>query len=154
QKILLNESEALPLTGRVVGIEDSGQGLGRECFREGPDKVAAAELLEVELARGRRAPQAQSIYRLASVAYNWTIKRNADQTRLASRNRAKCASLNFKPAIQLDLDLLVRTRDLPGIGPTKPIVGFFLLPSIPNRLLEHPVFVPKPVAHCRKLESG
>ena len=57
QKVLLHKAQALPQTGRVVGIEDSGEGFSPEPLCYGADEIAVAELLKVELVRSGGGPQ-------------------------------------------------------------------------------------------------
>src|SRR5207245_7513367 len=62
-------------------------------------------------------------------------------------NRLQSPTADFERAIQLDSDLLVRTRDLPWIRVTQPVVRPLLLPAVVDRLPEHAVFVAQSVAH-------
>ena len=55
EKVLLHEAQLLAHARRVVGIEHARDGLRGERFGERADKVAAAELLEIE--RGRASPR-------------------------------------------------------------------------------------------------
>ena len=57
QEILLGEPQPLAGPGGVVGVEDTGQALGRDLVVHGAEEVAAAELGEVEGVRRRRPPE-------------------------------------------------------------------------------------------------
>src|SRR5207244_11295132 len=67
EKILLHESQSLPLTGGVVRIEHSREGLGRKRLGQRPDKVAAAEPVKVEVIWRCRGPEAKCVDRLAAI---------------------------------------------------------------------------------------
>src|SRR4029434_3246790 len=54
----------------------------------------------------------------------------------------------------LALALLLRSGDLPGIGPPQPVIGLLLLPAVPDGLPEDSVLVPEAVAHGRQLQGG
>ena len=60
---------------------------------------------------------------------------------------------NFNRAIQLHFNLLVGACNFPRVRTTQPVVGLFLLPTIPDDLLKNPVFVPEAVSHCRDLHQ-
>ena len=80
-----------PMAGGVVRIEHARERLGRERLGQRADEVAAAELLEVEVVRRRRGPEAQRVDGLAAVADDRAIERDADQAgRLAGDRRASC----------------------------------------------------------------
>ena len=49
QEILLHEAQALSHAGGIVWIQHAGQRFGRESPSQGADKIAAAELLKVEI---------------------------------------------------------------------------------------------------------
>jgi hypothetical protein len=59
RKILLHKAQRLAHARRIVGIEGSRQGFRRQSSRQRSDKIAAAELLEIEVVRGGSSPQAQ-----------------------------------------------------------------------------------------------
>jgi hypothetical protein len=58
----------------------------------------------------------------------------------------------FERAADLDLDLLLPPRHLPGIGVTQPVVRPLALPAVLDPLAEDAVFVAQPVAHGRQLQ--
>ena len=57
QKIFLYKAQTLPQTGRVVRVEDSGEGFRSQSLCYGADEIAVAELLKVKLVRRGGAPQ-------------------------------------------------------------------------------------------------
>ena len=59
--------------------------------------------------------------------------------------------LQCERTVEFDLDRLVRTRHLPRVLATQPVVGLFALPAVLDRLPEHAVFVTQPVAHGGEL---
>ena len=68
EEIFLHQPELAALRRRVVGIKDAGQRFGAERLGHRGDEIAFAEALEVERMRGRGAPQAKRVDRLAAVA--------------------------------------------------------------------------------------
>ena len=153
EEVLLDEAQPLPVRRRVVGIEDARERLGRQRLGERADEVAAAELLEVEVVGGRRGPETQRVDRLAAVADDGPVVGDADsRTRgpsgITLQAPAPCIS---NGAVELDLHLLVRAGDLPGVGPAEPVVRLLALPAVLDRLAEDAVLVAQPVAHGRDL---
>src|SRR5262249_18406124 len=61
------------------------------------------------------------------------------------------AATHLERAVQVDLDPVVRAGDLPGVGATEPVVWVLALPTVLDRLPEHPVLVAQAVAHGREL---
>ena len=91
QKILLHEAQSLPHARRVVGIEHSRQGFGRERLGHRADEIAVAEFLKVEIVGRSRGPQPQRVDGLAAVADHGPIKRNADQRGRPAGNGAQAS---------------------------------------------------------------
>ncbi len=154
QEILLHEAQRLSHARRVVGIEHPRQGFGGERLGHRADELAVAEYLEIEVVRRRRGPQSERVDALAAVAHHGAIERNADQAGRAAVDRAQGPSPHLERAAELDLHLLVRARDLPGVGAAQPVVRALLLPAGLDDLPEDAVFVAEPIAHGRELHRG
>ena len=110
-----------------------------------------AECLKVKIVESSSGPQAQRVDRLAAVGDDRAIKWNADQSGWPARDNAQTPATYLEGGVQLDFDSLVRACNLPGVLTTQPVVRPFLLPAVPDRLFEHPVFVPQAVTDCREL---
>src|SRR5207247_1692249 len=95
-------------------------------------------------------PQPQCIDSPSAIADDWSIKRDPDQNGGSTRDGAQASAVQLERTVELDLNRLVGTSDLPGILPTQPVVRLFLLPAVLDGLLEHPVFVTQPIAHRRQ----
>ena len=154
QEILLHEAQALPHARGVVGIEDARQRFGRQRLGQRADEIAAAEFLEVEVVGRGRGPEAERVDRLAAVADDRAIEGDADQGGRPAGDRAQAAAAQLERAVQLDLDLLVRAGDLPGVRAAEPVVRLLVLPAVLDRLPEDAVFVAQAVAHGRQLQRG
>ena len=113
QEILLHETQALALAGRVVGIKHARDGLRQERLGHGADEVAVAEGLEIEEVRRGRLPQSERVDGLAAVADDRAVVGHADQPDLLPGTRAQPSPADLEPAVQPDSDLLVQTRALP-----------------------------------------
>ena len=87
QEILLHEAQALPMAGRIIGIQHPRQRFGSECLGQRADEIAAAELLKIEVIRRGRGPQPKRVDGLAAVSDDRTIIWNADQTGGLARHR-------------------------------------------------------------------
>src|SRR5258705_11266764 len=108
------------------------------------------ERLEIEVVGRARPPQAQCVDRLAAIAHYRPIERNADQRGRPADDRAQRSSPELERAVQLDLDLVVGTSDLPRIGATKPVVTLLVLPTVLDRLPEHSGLVQETVPRGRQ----
>src|ERR1700746_1861823 len=73
QKVFLRETQLLPGSGGVIGIENPGQRLRFQSSSQRTYKIASTKFLKIEEIGSSRGPEAESVDRLASVAYNWTI---------------------------------------------------------------------------------
>ena len=151
EKIFLHEAQCLPHARRVVGIEHPRKRLGRERSGQSADKIAATELLEIEIVRRGGRPQTQRVDRLAAVTDHRSIKWDADQRRGTSRDGPQPSFAQLHRTVDLHFHPLVRPRRLPRVLAAQPIVRLFVLPAIDGRLFEHAVFVAQPVAHRRQL---
>ena len=65
---------------------------------------------------------------------------------------AQGAAAQLERAVERDLDLLVRPRDLPRVRAAQPVVRLLVLPAVLDRLAEDAVLVAQPVAHGRELQ--
>ena len=154
EEILLHEAECLPNARRVVGIEHPGEIFGRERLRQGTDVLAVAECLEVEGIRCGCGPEAKRVNGRSSVPDHGAIVRNSVERGRRADHRLQSSSPHLDRGVQLHLDPLVRTGDLPRVGSTEPVVGLFLLPAVLDGLPEDAVFVPQAIAHGRDLHRG
>src|SRR5262249_138039 len=143
QKIFLDEAQALPHPGGVVGIEEACEGFGFERLGHRTNELPVTERLKVEVIGRRCGPEAERIDGFATVTYHGTIERNTDQTRWASRNRAQAAAADLEGAIKFDFNPFLRASNLPRIRKTEPVVRLLLLPPILDGLLKDAVFVPQ-----------
>ena len=100
EEVLLHEPQPLPHARGVVGIEHPGQRLGRERLGQRADEVAAAELLEVEVVGRRGRPEPQRVDRLAAVADDRPIERDADQARRPAGDRPQVAAAHLERAVR------------------------------------------------------
>ena len=80
QEIFLHEAKCLSPAGRVIWIENPGDGFGGESLSQCGDEIATTEFLKVKVTRSGRSPEAQRINGLAAVTDNWPIIRNTSQT--------------------------------------------------------------------------
>src|SRR5262249_13111081 len=142
EKILLHEAQPLPDVRGVVRVKYPREGFGRERLSHRTDEIAVTEYLKVEVIGCLRSPEAKRVDGLAAITDYRPIKGDTDQAGLLANNRAQAPTAHFKGAIQLYFNLLVRARNLPGIRTTEPVVRLFLLPAIPDGLLEDAVFIP------------
>src|ERR1700739_884530 len=74
QKIFLHEAEFLASGGGIVGIQNSRQRLGSKGSAEPAHEVASAKLLKIEIIGRSRGPEPQTVDRLPSIAYDWTVE--------------------------------------------------------------------------------
>ena len=144
-----------PMARGVVGIEHAGERLGRERLGQRADEVAAAERLEVEVVGRGRGPEAQRVDRLAAVAHDRPVERDADQASTAAR-RSGCS---VPPRISNEQFSLTSTfssgrATSHGIGAAQPVVRLLVLPAVLDGLPEDAVLVAQPVAHGRELHRG
>src|SRR5215469_3932385 len=153
QEVLLQKAQTLPQAGGVVGIKDSGEGLGLERLGDGSDEVTVAERRKVKVIRRVRSPETKRIDGFAAVTNYRPIKGNTYQTGRFASDRTQSSSPHFKGTVQFDFDLLMGSLDLPRVLPAEPVVRLFLLPAIPNGLLEDAVFIAKAVANGRELHG-
>jgi hypothetical protein len=80
---------------------------------------------KMEILGGSRGPQTQSVDRLPPVAHHGTIERNTVQARWPARDHFKPAAPNLDRAVQLDLHLFGRARNLPtGSGSRSQLSAF------------------------------
>src|SRR5262249_19550170 len=115
QEILLHETQSLPMTCGIVGIQHPCQRFRLERLGHGAYKLAMTECLEIkEFRRGRR-PQPQRVDRFSSVTDHGPIKRDPDQAAWFAWNGVQGSRAGFERAIQLDLDLILRAPDFPWI---------------------------------------
>src|SRR5262249_3932610 len=84
-----------------------------------------------------------------AMSHDGPIERKADQRGGPVENGLQPSLSDLERTVQLDLDLLVRPRDLPWVGATKPVVGLLPLPAVLEGLTEYSVLVPQPVPHGR-----
>src|SRR5262245_38116280 len=154
EKVFLYEAQALAHARGIVGIENPGYGFGRQPLGHRADELAMAEDLKVEVIRGGGRPEAKGVDGLATVAHHRAVERDADQRGRPAGHHLQAPAAHLEGAVQLDLYLLVRTDDFPGIGPPKPVVRLLVLPAVLDGLLEDAVLVPQPVAHGRKLHGS
>src|SRR5580692_5985192 len=154
QKIFLHEAEFLAGGGGIVGIQNSRQRFRFEGSAQRTHKIASAKFLKIEEIRCTGGPEAESIDRLPTVPYNWTIEGNSEQAGWPIGNHLEPSIPQLEAAAQLNFHFLVLASDLPWVTVAQPIVGTFLLRSIHKRLPEHSVLVAQTVARRRKLHGG
>src|SRR5882757_6887725 len=104
--------------------------MGRQRSDQGPDEIAAAEFLKVEIVLCRSRPQAQRVDGFTAVANNRPIERDTDQGRGSARDGLQPSAVYLEGAAQLHFHGLVRTTDLPRIGALQPVVRNFALPAV------------------------
>ena len=151
EKVLLHEPQLLATRRRVIGIEHASERLSGERPRERADELAMAECLEIEVIRRRGRPETQRVDRLAAVADDGAIERNADERGRQAGNEAQRSVPHLDRTVEVDFHLVVRTNDLPRVGAPKPVVRLLLLPTVGDGLPEHPVLVPEPIPDGRQL---
>ena len=154
EKVLLHEAQPLPLGRGVVGIEHPSERFGLERLRHRADELTVAERLEIEVVGRGRRPQPERVDRLAAIAHHGPIERKADQRRRPADDGPQRSLPDLERAVELDLDPVVRTSDLPRVGATKPVVGLLVLPTVFDGLPEDPVLVPEPVSDRRELHRS
>ncbi len=144
----------MPLLRVVVRVENAGERLGVEPFRNRGNEIATAELLKIEgMSRGG-APQTQRVDRLAAVSDHRPIIGDADQRRGLVRNHAQLALAQFKRAAEGHWHAFRGPHDLPGIRISQPVVRPLLLPAVLNSLLKDTVLIAQAIAHRRQLHRG
>src|SRR5882757_3057761 len=121
--MLLQEAEPLALGRGIVWIQHPGKGFRLESLAQRAHKVAGAEFLKIEVIRRSGGPEPQSVDRFPPIANHWTIKGYAYQAGWSVRDHVKHSVAQLERNIQLDFDLLVGPRDLPGIVVAEPVVG-------------------------------
>ena len=104
--------------------------------------------------RKQPQPTTERVNGPAAVAYYGAIKRDTNQIGRPDRYSAQAPAAQFEGAVQADFHFLVRARHLPRVLTPQPVVRPFLLPAIPDGLLENAVLVSKAVAHGRELHGG
>ena len=75
---MLHESEFLAALGRVIGVEDFGDGFGLDFFAEGFHVAAGIEGFQIEVVRGLCLPKAEHIHGIGIVSHNRNVPRKPD----------------------------------------------------------------------------
>ena len=65
----------------------------------------------------------------------------------------QAAAAQLEGAVEFDFDALVRTCNFPRVWKSKPIIGLFVLPAVPDRLSKNAILVAQTVTHRRELHS-
>src|SRR5262249_14147777 len=119
-----------------------------------PDEITSAEFLKIEVFGRSRGPQPKRVDGFAAVPYDRPIEGDTEQSRWLARHGAQAPAPQLEGAVQPDFHSLVRSCHLPWILAAQPIVWLFLLPAVPDALLENAVLVSQTVAHGGKLQRG
>src|SRR5262249_12843756 len=127
---------------------------GGESLGQRTHEITTAEFLKIEVIGRGRSPEAERVNGFAAVAYDGAIEWDTEQSGRLACYDAQTPALQLEGAVQPDFHFLVRSRHLPRILTPQPVVWPFLLPAIPDGLLENAVLVSKTVAHGRKLHRG
>ena len=146
EEVFLREPKLLSALGGIVRVEHAGQRMGSDGADDGADKIAGAELAEVELALRGRLPEAQRVDGLAAEADHWPVVRDAHQRRGPTRHQTQRPVMYLQRAAERDIDGLAGSRDLPGVLLHQPRVRLLVLPAVDDGLPEHAVLVAQPVA--------
>ena len=78
EEVLLLQPQPLARRGRVLGVEDLGDGLGLGLRPDRALEVPRVEFLEIQVLRGLRLPQAQGVDRTEAIAGDHVVVRHGD----------------------------------------------------------------------------
>jgi hypothetical protein len=152
EEILLPQPELLALGGRIVRVEDAGDGLGPHAFRHGTGEVAAVECLEEQRLQGAGAEEPQRRRRLAAPADHRHVIADR-QDPLGGDPAGGVALALFHPPAEADLVGAVAALELPRIAEGEPVLRTLHLLALLDGLAEEAVFVADAVADGRHAEG-
>ena len=152
EEVLLTQPQLLALLRVVVRIQDFRQRLRLHLVHDGANVFAAVEVLKINFVVGLRGPQAERVDRLAAVADHGNVIRDAVHmlVRLPPPDFTAVLTQNHLPAAELDMDLVLRTHDLPWIADADPVVGLFKLLAFLQPLAEDAEIITQAVAVARQ----
>src|SRR5215469_16487358 len=137
QKVFLHEAQILARSRGVIGIQHTGQRFGLEGPAQCGHEIPHAKLLEIEVIGSRRGPEAKGADGFPAITYDWTVIRNAEQSRWTIADHLDSSVAQLEGDVQLDFHFLVMATDLPWIAVPQPVVGILLLPAVHKRLTKH-----------------
>ncbi len=156
EEVLLLETQLAAGGGRVVGVEDLGDGLRVDLVGDRALKVADLEQLEVELAGGPCPPQPEEVDRGGAPTGNQGVVWLAEDPLLglpADREPTAGFGRVDRAAAEADLDHVVWLGKLPRVAVVQPRVGALDLATIAEALAEDPVLVADTIAHRGDVEG-
>lgn len=156
-EVLLLQSQLLTTVQVIVGVQDSGDGLGSLLVVDRLLVFTRVELLEIKLSTGRLAgPETKVVRGTRVVAGDRDIVCCGchDLTVLPHRHLpAVVVGVLADTAVELDVDGDIMSGKLPWVE-IKPVVGNLDLVAIDNLLLEDAVTVAQTVSPSRVIKGG
>ena len=152
EEVLLTQAKLFALLRVVVRIQDLRQRLRLHLVHDGANVFAAVEILQVDFVVSLCGPKAKRVDRLAAVTDHGNVIRNAAHmlVRLPPPDFTAVFTQNYLPAAELDMDLVLRTHDLPWIADADPVVGLFHLFAFFQPLAEDAEIVAQSIAVARQ----
>ena len=152
---LLDEAELASDGGFVVRVKHLGDGFATRFFVNRFDVSAFVELVEIEIARGFRFPEAEEVNRFCLVADNRNIPRHGDERLRVDPARAEVAVFvvgQLDVPVNRNFEAAGRAAEVPRVAGNEPVVRRFDLIAVDESLAEEPEFIVDPVADTRKIE--
>ena len=141
----------------VARVEDHRQVLGPILGGDRRGVVAGVELLQAELVRAARLPQAQRVDRAVPVTGDRRVVRHGEDVlgvRPADLEAAVDAGAQLGPAAEVHDLAQLGALDLPRVAAQQPVLRLLHLAAAFDALAEGAVLVAQAVADHRQLEGG
>jgi hypothetical protein len=157
EEVLLLETQCLPGLGLIAGVQDLRDVLGVDFLLDGAAEVPLIEIVQVEVLRGPRSPEAQRVHGVSLVPHDERVVRDAED---GARGQPAHPWIPVDVRARLCASAqghhlhVLRAWQLPRVPAVQPVIVPLDLMPVLDALFEDSEVVADPVADGGQAERG